>query len=96
MIYYGYITNQGSILIIGTDEQEVEETYKDKRLTESHIEEQHVYRFKHYTENGKTYFGPYGKLTQYEKTVQEEVSKMGDLRIKIHVARIKELLRTSA
>lgn len=97
MTYYGFITNEGSLLIIGTDKKEVEKTYKEKRLNESLVKKQTIYRFEHDTKNGKTTFGEkYGRLTQYETTVQAEVTAMGDLRIKIHTARIKNFLRTSA
>lgn len=91
---YGIITNTGSVLIIGTDKQEVEDALKDKELSESSIEKQTLYRFEHDTErkNGKTRFGRFGRLTQYERTVQEEVDKMGELRIEIHAQRIKDFL----
>lgn len=45
MIYYGFITNEATVVIIGTDRQEVESQFTTNGLSESNIQKKQVAKF---------------------------------------------------
>ena len=98
-MYYIIITNSGLILIIGIDEQEVEDALKKAGIKESSFEnqKQRLYRGTCKSKTSEVKLEGFGISDEYAPAVQKEIAEDEGLwRIKINSGEIRNFLHAPA
>jgi hypothetical protein len=96
--YYGYITTDATIIIIGTDKEKVEEVFRSKNLNQTQIDKNLLARFNYSATTGSqsiilTGFEP---TEAHTKAIKREVadleSKPEETRFRVYHTKIQRLL----